>query len=395
MVATLGLAVAAGPAFLTGALAPEVRDDLALTEGALGAVVSSFFLVAGLASVSGGRLADRLGEGRAIRIGSALTAGSLVVLATAQSVVQLGIGLGVGGPGIALAEPGTAMVLARGVRGSRQGLAFGIKEAAIPSATLLAGASVPVVALTAGWRWAYVVPLVGVAALWVLAPRRPEPRAEAEPVTPAEGRTGAVPGGFVVVAVGAGLALGGVNAMSAFLVDSAVDIGIASGTAGGVLVLGSAAGILARIGIGVSADRPCRPGSPGVDAAPASTSTHLAATAAMVAGGAVAPVLLAVASASGSWLALVAGTIGAFAVGWAWTGLFFLAAVRVSPGAPGAATGVAMAGISAGAGAGPLLFGAVAGRWSYTAAWLVPAATMAVASALVLTGARKLPTSVP
>ncbi|CAN5875028.1 MFS transporter [soil metagenome] len=393
MVATLGLAVAAVPVFLTGALAPEVRTDLALSETVLGAAVSTFFVVAGVGSVPGGRLADRVGDGQAIRIGSAVTAVALLVLATAQSAVQLVVGLGVGGLGIAVAEPGTAMVLARGVRSSRQGLAFGIKEAAIPTATLLAGAAVPTVALTAGWRWAYLVPLVGVAALWMAAPHRIEQRAEAPSPPPPAPRTAAVPRSFVIVALGAGLALGAMNAVGTFLVDSAVSIGIAPGTAGGLLVVGGAVGIAARLGIGVATDRldaPRRPtGRDGPGGRPQGWSP-LIATAALVAGGAIALALLGVATASGSSVALVAGTIGAFGVGWAWTGLYFLAAVRVSPDAPGAGTGVAMAGISAGAAVGPLLFGAAAGRWSYTVAWVGAAAMMAVASSVVLAGARRL-----
>ena len=40
---------------------------------------------------------------------------------------------------------------------SRLGLSFGIKQAAIPIATLLAGVAVPTVALTVGWRWAYLI----------------------------------------------------------------------------------------------------------------------------------------------------------------------------------------------------------------------------------------------
>ena len=49
----------------------------------------------------------------------------------------------------------------------RQGLSFGVKQAAIPVSTLLAGAAVPTVALTVGWRWAFVA--AAVAALTALA----------------------------------------------------------------------------------------------------------------------------------------------------------------------------------------------------------------------------------
>ena len=54
--------------------------------------------------------------------------------------------------------------LSRQVPAGRQGLSFGVKQAAIPVSTLLAGAAVPVVALTVGWRWAFVL-----AACWLAA----------------------------------------------------------------------------------------------------------------------------------------------------------------------------------------------------------------------------------
>ena len=55
------------------------------------------------------------------------------------------------------------------VPAGRQGLSFGVKQAAIPVSTLLAGAAVPTVALTLGWRWAFV--LGGLRAMAALAAR--------------------------------------------------------------------------------------------------------------------------------------------------------------------------------------------------------------------------------
>src|SRR5829696_7279082 len=55
--------------------------------------------------------------------------------------------------GLANAVSHTAanLSLAREVPASRQGLSFGIKQAAIPVATLLAGLAVPTIAVTLGW----------------------------------------------------------------------------------------------------------------------------------------------------------------------------------------------------------------------------------------------------
>ncbi len=57
----------------------------------------------------------------------------------------------------ALGQLASNAALAEHVPAHRQGLSFGVKQAAVPVATLLAGVAVPTVALTAGWRWAFVV----------------------------------------------------------------------------------------------------------------------------------------------------------------------------------------------------------------------------------------------
>ncbi len=70
---------------------------------------------------------------------------------------------------------------------------------------------------------------------------------------------------------------------------------------------------------------------------------------------------------------LVAGPL-AFCTAWAWPGLFNLAVVRANPTRPAAATGITQTGTYIGAVSGPLLFGVIADRISFTAAWLVAAA---------------------
>ena len=52
-----------------------------------------------------------------------------------------------------LGQLSSNLTLAQHVPASRLGLSFGLKQAAIPLATLLSGAAVPAVALTIGWRW--------------------------------------------------------------------------------------------------------------------------------------------------------------------------------------------------------------------------------------------------
>src|SRR4029453_10793467 len=78
--------------------------------------------------------------------------------------------LTVGAAANALGQLASNSSLAQHVPARRQGLSFGVKQAAIPICTLLAGASVPIVALTLGWRWAFVLAAVLAVAAIPLVP---------------------------------------------------------------------------------------------------------------------------------------------------------------------------------------------------------------------------------
>ena len=134
----------------------------------------------------------------------------------------------------------------------RQGLSFGVKQAAIPVSTLLAGAAVPAVALTLGWRWAFVLAAVLALAAIPLVPP--------ENVRPQDRRAGAAGRArhrarWSCIGVAATLAAGAANALGTFLVDSAVARGISPGPAGLALTLGGAVCASARISGGWQADR--------------------------------------------------------------------------------------------------------------------------------------------
>ena len=91
--------------------------------------------------------------------------------------------LALGAAANALGQLASNAALAQHVPARRQGLSFGVKQAAIPVSTLLAGAAVPTVALTAGWRWAFVArrrARAGRAAARTPAGARPARRADAQ-----------------------------------------------------------------------------------------------------------------------------------------------------------------------------------------------------------------------
>lgn len=360
-----GLSLAALPVFLVGGLAVQIRADLGFSETQLGAAVTSTFVMGAVLGPMGGRLADRLGPRRSVLIGALLSSVSLAgitLLATGWGV--LAAFLAVAGISLAFMDPGLAILITRTTPSGRHGLAFGIKEASIPAATLLAGIAVPSIALTLGWRWAFTFGLIPLAALLGTLPRldlggAPRSADSPEVAPPAPRRA------MLLVALGAAVASTAASGISVFLTESAVAMGMEPGPAGILLATGSVAGILTRIGTGARADR--QPG------------TALGLISAMLAVGSAAMVLAAL----GGNVLLVVGTIGAFAGGWGWSGLLFLSLVRATPSTPGAGAGLGLAGLAIGNAAGPLAFGAVAENLSFSASWLGAALFTGVAALLM------------
>ena len=359
------------PAFLVGAMAVQLRADLGVSASGTGLAVGAFFAAASLASAPLGRLTERRGATRSLRAAAVIAAACQLGLAgLARSLPVLLAFLAVGGSANALAQPAANLLLARDLPVHRQGLGFAIKQAAIPIATLLSGLAVPAIALTVGWRWAFVASAALAIASITTVPRSPS-IGTGLVSRPSRDRSGDMPLP-VMVWLALGIALGAASAgtLGAFFVSAGVDAGLVEGTAGLVLAAGSALGIVTRLAAGVQADR--RGGG------------HLRVVAIMLCGGAVIYCLLATET---TWAFVVAGPF-AFATGWAWPGLFNLAVVRVNPNAPGAATGITQTGTYLGAVVGPVLFGLVAEHVSFRAAWL-GAAAMALLAALTIVGARR------
>ncbi|MDQ4126896.1 MAG: MFS transporter [Actinomycetota bacterium] len=354
------------PAFLTGGLAVQIRSELEFGSAALGLAVAVFFATASMASVVLGRLVERIGAHRAMRVSASGSAVALLGVALfAGSWSGLVACLVLGGLANAVAHPATHLSLAREVPPGRQGLSFGIKQAAIPAATLLAGLAVPLVAVTLGWRWAFA----GGAALALLVALLVPPETLGGVHKLKEARAGDVPTApLVLLALGIGLGSAAATPLGAFIVESSVASGLRVEAAGLLLALGSAVGIVVRVIAGHLAD-----GMGG---------GRLRLVAAMLGVGVVGFVLLA----SGSEGLIVPGTLLAFGAGWGWPGLFNFAVVKSNPNAPAAATGITQTGASGGAALGPLFFGLVVEAASYDAAWLLSGAVALVALVAILAG---------
>lgn len=365
-VAAATTAVGVLPVFLLGGLAVLMAPELGFGERQLGFAVSSFFGVSALAAAPAGRLGDALGPRRGLRSGAALSMVALVGIgAVAGSYAWLLAFLVVGGVANAVSQMSGNVLLMQASTARHQAKSFAIKQSAVPFANLTGGAMVPLIGLTIGWRWAYL--LAAPLALVVLLPL---PR----PVARGSRRAGRVhTGPLLAVAAGAALSAGAGNASAAFLVTSVTREGIAAGTAGLLLALGGATGIAVRLLAGWARDRFHFDGVLGA--------------AVLIGAGAVGVVTLGWTA----WLPLLCvATVFAFGAGWGWAGLLTHAVASSRPSSAGKATGITQSGIFTGGVVGPSAFGLIASTAGFRTAWTVIAMFSVVGAVLLVAGGRRL-----
>jgi MFS family permease len=366
------------PVFLTGALAVQIRADLGFGPQEIGLVLACFFFSTGLTSAPLGRLVERLGPVRGALAATLLGVASLLGVAVSSEWPHLLLALIVGGLANATSQPSANLYLMRGVRSGRRGLAFGLKQAAIPAATLTAGAAVPTFGILIGWRWAFVVAAI-VAVLTVLTLRRHDPSRSASTM---RDRTVAMVGamgsgagsrtrtrGLVILALAGGVGSAAAVPLGTFLVLSGVSFGFPEGLTGLLLAVAGAVGLVARVFFGWTADR--RP-----------QRDHFRFIAILLGFGSIGFGALA----SGLPVAFVLGAVVGFGAGWGWTGLFHFAVLHHFQQSPAAATGFIQSGLSIGAGLGPLMFGLLAERASYHVAWVAAGLLALTAAGIVLVG---------
>ncbi|MGH2697734.1 MAG: CynX/NimT family MFS transporter [Actinomycetota bacterium] len=356
------------PVFLVGGLAVQIRGELDLPISRIGFLTALFFVSSASFSAYAGRIAENIGASRSMRISGALGAVSLVGLGLAPSYLVLVAFLVLAGVASALAQVGANLHLAKRVDRSRRAFAFGIKQSAIPAATLMGGLSVPLIALTVGWRWAFFLGAsLSVAVVLAVPSRESRARTRNEKrVSLPKARA------LVVLSIAGAFGSGAANAMGSYLVDSSVSAGLGEATGGLLFAAGSVVGLSIRVGAGWLADR--------------RTGGRLLWVAGLYLVGSLGFLLQATRNLGLLWPA----TALCFGGGWGWPGLFNFAVVHRTPEAPAAATGLTQTGVYLGGTGGPLLFGLVAEQMGYQAAWLGASAFGLIACGAVLVARRML-----
>ncbi len=376
MLVTLVAVTASLPAFLVAALAVQLRASLHFGASEQGISLAVYYLGAAAVSLPGSRLSERYG---ALRVMKSAAAADAVLLALLASVVSswalLTVLLALAGMTSSIVQPAANQFIARQVPAGRQGIAFGVKQSAVPLSALLGGLAVPAIGLTIGWQWAFAFAAAIAVLAAVVLPRpistiaqiRDAPRSESFslPVLP-----------LGVLTVGFGLGICAASGLSAFLATSAVSAGLSKGGAGMVVALASAAAFGSRLVTGARADRRGR--------------RHFPVVAAMLGVGALGDALLAVSSAEHLAVLFVLASVVAFGAGWGWNGLFNFAVVRTHPELPARATGITQVGGRLGGVAGPLVVGLLVEHGSYSLAWSVVAVVALVGALTVLAGRRLL-----
>ena len=363
-------AVGVLPIFLTGALAVQLRADIGLSLDSLGLVFASYFGAAALLSIPFRHASERIGLRASLRIGMVVYAAALLGMAVAaSSTAAMCAFAGVAGIGTALTRTASSVLVTWHSEPGRQGIAFGLKHSSIPIASLIAGLSVPALALTIGWRWAYAV--AAVLALVVAADGAGDrvgrlARGE-KPGSPDLSRWQ-----LAVVAMSFGLGAAAAGSLGAYSVSTAVSAGLSEAAAGVLVALGSVVGLASRVGVGYWSDR--------------RSGNQLDLVAGMLGIGVAGFLLLAVPH---HIVVSIAVPI-AFATGWAWLGSYNLAMARLNPEAPGAAMGVVQTGAFTGSIAGPIILGMLAENHSHAAAWIGAAIASFLATVVIVVLRRSL-----
>lgn len=373
LLAVLVNVLAGLPVFLVAALFPQITAQIPAVDGAVGVCVAAFWVAAALSSNGAGWLTARIGVRHSLHTTLGLAGVSLLgTVGLSPRWEFLPLWLAVGGVATGLCHPATNQLLVKLVKPDAQAVAFGIKQSALPVATLLSGFAIPVVALTVGWQWAYIAAVLATGLAFVslfISMEAGDGRTPAGSKGPSQSSRPLLSASskvyFRCLGCATSLASGASMIVSAYAVVNA-PVGVVShASAGTMLGIASAIAIVSRISLGWWAG--------------ATGARPLRIVVALLLIGLLGALLLAV----GSAVLYMAGLAFALGFGWAWPGLVHYTVSRTAREGTPRATGMVQTGTYIGCCSGPLIGSAIMAFGSSTAVWALAALLFACAAAAV------------
>ncbi|MEW2167070.1 MFS transporter [Streptomyces sp. NPDC007084] len=352
------------PVFLPGAANGLISAEFGWSSIRMGAILAAYWL-ASLAGAFASKRADSPLNGEHT-LAMALCATCLGLLSAALvPVVGLWVSSILGGAAYGYTQPHTNALLMSRCAPRLRALAFGMKQAAVPAATLFASMAMPVLAGPAGWRPVFagtaVLSGTGSALLIRRAPSYKRiPKRAGDRGTPLRNDAFLMAlscAGFFGAMVG--------NGLGGFLMVALTARGASLAAAGAVATAGAALNIGVRLAAGWLVGR-----LPQV-AWPALTGLFVA--------GATGTALLA----SNAFAMNAVGALLAYGGGWGWAGLLHYVIGLPYDGREQQATAHSQMGVSLGAAIGPLLCGLLFNTQPVAAWWALTAAGLAAAGCVV------------
>lgn len=364
-VSALCMGLGASLGFVPGFLATTLRDDLDISRGQVGLLVSLYFGCTGIGSIMGGRATDRFGARAVIAADMVIVAIAAFTTAAVGSYWSLVLAAVFAGSAYSLVNAGTNVAIGRAIDPTRRTLAMSLKTAGVPFMAMVAAGAGPPLADRSSWQTIIVVTgLIALVAAVVAVVVFDDDRPAAGTAQP----RGDLPEGFWWFAVGAFLLIAGSQPLYSWTVaylEQSLDA--SPGVAGAVSAVASGVGVVFMI---ASAQRTDRVGPDArVRRLIALLAVNLVGTLLVMAGELV-----------GTWFVAVGAIIGISAQ-LAAIGTMHAAVVDRAPHAVARATGVTMTGYYIGALASPAAFGWLA-DWTDTFAWSWAATAVLLAVAL-------------
>lgn len=177
----LALAHAVGVMTFTGmvAMAPVIRQDLALTATQFGLLASAYAVTQGIFGLPVGGVIDRIGVRRALIAANLLASLGALLLGFAGGFATAVLAMGVTGLAYSFVNPATSKGVFIWFPAQRRGTAMGVKQTGVPLGGII-GASLGALAMQIEWRaLLYVIAgsatLAAMTCLWL--PRGGDPTA--------------------------------------------------------------------------------------------------------------------------------------------------------------------------------------------------------------------------